>query len=108
MCLLSSSPGLQPVQVWPYKDLLSRWTSSLSGEASSGSTERSLRDDSETRPWMEPQEEIPEDTRGGHHPPAVHPREEDDPVRARHSTQSFAVALHCKTKQSFVKLSVKR
>lgn len=82
MChFLCSSPGLQPVQVWPDEDLLPSRSGSLSGEVASGSTSSCLCDHSETLTRMEPQDEVPEDEGGSHHHSTVHPREEDNSVR---------------------------
>lgn len=78
---MARSPGFKPVQVWSDKNLLPSWSGSLSREAASGPTSRSLYNHPETRPRLEPEEEVPAHERGCHHSPTVHPWKEDNPVR---------------------------
>lgn len=75
--------GPQPIQVWPHKDLFPRGPGRVSGEAASGPAQESLRDHPETRPGVEPEEEVPPPEGGRHHSAGVHPRKEDNPVRSR-------------------------
>lgn len=79
---LSSSPGPEPVQVWPHKDLLPSRSGCVSGEAAPGPAESRLRHHPETLPWVEPETEVPAHETGSHHPAGVRTWKEVDPVRA--------------------------
>lgn len=89
LSILSSSPGPQPVQVWPHKNLLPSRSGCVSGEAASGPAERRLCHHPETLPWVEPETEVPAHETGSHHLAGVRTWKEVDPVRAAYSRLSF-------------------